>query len=141
MKTCLPFEEGTLCFSSSLKHLADAKYSFDQRIDIFACIIKGKTGSASAFYAQAMHERFSTMMACANCYAESVEQSSHIEMMNVAYLERNNGSMLLDIWPVNLHAFHFHESLQGLICEVALVGFDGVETNRSNIIESFCEAS
>ena len=122
-----------------LKHLADATYAIDQCIDVLTCVVKGEAGSACALDSEASHEGFGTMMACADGYAEAVEQRSHVEVVDVANLEGDDGVVLLQMRTVNLHAFHFHESLHGVGRQVFLVGLNGIEANRADVIECFGE--
>lgn len=58
------------CVELSLsEHSGHSTNASDECIHFFACVVKSETGTHSALYAQSVHQRFGTMMACAYCYA------------------------------------------------------------------------
>ena len=76
------FAWGDFFETNRLKHLLDALDAGDKGIDILAGVVEGETGAAGSLDAQTVHQWFGTMMAGTNGYAEAVEQSAHIEVVD-----------------------------------------------------------
>jgi len=77
------------------EHLGDAAYACYECIDFFLGIIEGEGGADGAADAQAVHQGLGAMMTCADGNAQTVEQGAHVQMMDVANEERNDGILVL----------------------------------------------
>ena len=120
-----------------LEHLLDAEDGGDKGIYLLAGVVEGEGGAAGALDAEAAHEGFGTMVAGTDGDAETVEQGAHVEVVDVADLETDDGIVVahigltvlpyLELRAEDFHAGDFHEALHGVGGEVALMSLDGIE--------------
>ena len=69
---------------NSSKHLADSTDASNQRVYLFLRVIEGEGCTDSTADAQSVHQGLCTMMTCADGNAQTVEQGTHIQMMDIA---------------------------------------------------------
>ena len=123
-------------FGARLEHLLDTENGRNKRIHLLVSVVECKGGTASAFDAEAMHERFGTVVARTDSYAETVEEGAHVEVMDGPHLKTDDGIMEGRVFGTeNLHAFYLVHTLHGIGCEVTFVGLDDIQTYRTNIVE------
>ena len=75
------------------------------------------------------------MVTSAHSNTKTVEQGTHIEMMDVAYEETNHGILLLSL-AKKPHPLDGAQLLHTIMCEVTLMRRDAVKTDALNIIDS-----
>ena len=78
-------------FLAFLEHLTDPSDSCYERIDLLLCVVKSKGGAYGAADAEPCHEWLCTVVTCAYGNAQAVEQRSHVQMMDVADIEADDG--------------------------------------------------
>jgi hypothetical protein len=65
-----------------LEHLCHSFDAFCQCVNLFLGVVKRERGAYGAEYREAVHQRLGAVVACAHCYAEAVEQSAEVKMMD-----------------------------------------------------------
>ena len=78
-----------MCLKLS-EHLLDATEGGDEGVDFLFGVVEREGGTNGSLYTKAVHERFSTMVTCANSYAEAVEKCAQIEVVNATNVEGKN---------------------------------------------------
>ena len=76
------------------KHVSHSFDACHQGIHFFMGVVDAKGGTEGAFYAEAMHQGLSTMVARADGYAEAIEQGAHVEVVDVANEEGDDTTSL-----------------------------------------------
>ena len=124
-----------------LEHLLYAEDGSNEGIHFLTGVVKSEGRTASAFDAEAMHERFGTVMTRADGDAEAVEQSAPVEMMDGPHLETYYSIVKGGIFGTeNLHAWDFHHALHGIGGEVTFVSLDGIEAYGTDVVDGTSES-
>ena len=116
------------------EHLAYALYAFNKNVYLLLCVIHGKRGSHRALYAETYHEGLGAVVTGANGYAETVEQRAHVEMVDVAYEERNHGVFIIGRAEESDTVYLLHP-LHAISCEFLLMTRDVVDAYRTDIVD------
>ena len=69
-------------------------------------------------------------MTCADGNTQTIEEGAHVEMVNVANIERNNGVLVsggtADSRTVDMHPFNGLQLFHAVAGELLFVGLDGI---------------
>ena len=106
----------------SLKHASYALDATHQSIHLGTGVIKREAGPTGALNAQAVHERFGTMVPGAHSDAQAVEQRAHIQVVYIAHLETYHGIVMLWVCRTkDMHTPHLRHLLHSVAGKITLV--------------------
>lgn len=73
----------SIVVKNDLEHLADAVYAGNEGVYFFFCVIKGEGSANCSADSEGIHARLRAMVTSTDCYAETVKERSHVEVMDV----------------------------------------------------------
>ena len=121
-----------------MRNATDASH---EGVDLLLGIVEGKRGANGARDAQTIHQRLSTVMTCAHSDAQTVEQRSHIQVVDITDVETHDRIFLRCILrAVDLHAFDGLELLHAVAGELMLMLLDSLEADGLDIVDGLRES-
>lgn len=87
------------------EHLADTLDGRGEDIYLLLRVVQGERCPRRALYLQTLHEGLGAVVACADSDTETVEECAHVEVVDIAQLERYDSVLLPTIVrAVDAHA-------------------------------------
>ena len=81
------------------------------------------------------------MVTCANSDTQTIEQGTHIQVVDIAYVEAHYGVFQRSVSrTINLHSIDSHQLLHAIASELLLVLLYELKANGINIFYCFCQS-
>ena len=116
------------------EHLGDPFDAFGQGVHLLEGVVEGEGGTHRALHAQAAHQRLGAMVPRAHGDAQAVEQRAHVQVVDAAHQEGDDGVPLPGLAQY-AHAGNAAHALQCITGQFLLVRMDVVHAQAGDVIE------